>query len=84
MTLYWLGVGLAIACIAVAVPGNSINLAPVLHVSAPASWVLGIGSILAFLAAEGCHAAFSLGEPGARAAVAATGSTEAATESVTA
>ena len=56
---YWLGVTLTLACFAFVMAGNTELVGRFEHRGFPLSWALGLGAVLAFLAAEGCHTASS-------------------------
>ena len=62
---YWMGVALAGACVALTFAGNTMRVWPLEHSTTPLSWVVGIASILTFLAAEFCHYTASAKQPAA-------------------
>ena len=49
---YSLGLVLAVACLVMVLAGNTDLVGRLNHTSVPLSWLLGIGSILAFVAFE--------------------------------
>jgi len=52
--LYWIGIAMAIACLVLAFSGNAAFAGRFTPVNIPASWLAGIGSIIAFAAYEYC------------------------------
>jgi hypothetical protein len=58
--LYWSGVTMAVACFALVFAGNTLLVWRFEHAGLPLSWVAGAVAILAFMAAEFCHSAFSI------------------------
>jgi type IV secretory pathway VirB2 component (pilin) len=56
---YWIGVTMTLACVALVVAGNTDLFGRFEHKGFPLSWVFGGAAVLAFLAAEACHSAFS-------------------------
>jgi hypothetical protein len=59
---YWIGVAATVACFALILAGNTELLWRFEHTRLPLSWVCAGAAVLAFLAAEFCHFAFSLPE----------------------
>ena len=57
---YWIGVAMTVACFAVIFAGNTESVWRYEHARFPLSWVFAGVAVLAFLAAEACHFAFSL------------------------
>jgi len=51
---YWIGVAMAIACLAFVLAGNTEVLWRFEHVGIPVSWAFGAVALLAFVAAEVC------------------------------
>jgi hypothetical protein len=58
--VYWIGVAMAIACFALVLAGNTELVWRFEHTRLPLSWMFAGGAVLAFLATELCHPAFSL------------------------
>jgi hypothetical protein len=57
---YWMGVAMTLACFALVLAGNTELVWRFEHRAFPVSWAFAGASVLAFLGAEFCHAAFSL------------------------
>ena len=57
---YWIGVATTMACFALVLAGNTELAWRFEHTRFPLSWAFAGGAVLAFLAAELCHPAFSL------------------------
>jgi hypothetical protein len=57
---YWIGVVMIIACLAFILVGNTEAVYRFEHTRFPLSWALATVAILAFLAAEFCHAVDSI------------------------
>jgi hypothetical protein len=57
---YWIGVAMTLACFALILAGNTELLWRFEHTRLPLSWACAGAAVLAFLAAEFCHSAFSL------------------------
>jgi len=57
---YWIGVAMALACIAFVVAGNTEFAWRFEHTGFPLSWALGGGATLAFLAFELCDSSPSV------------------------
>ena len=53
--LYWIGVALAGACVAVVVAGHTERFSPLERIDFPLSWAFAGLAGVAFLAAELCH-----------------------------
>ncbi|MDP8989820.1 MAG: hypothetical protein M3N41_07040 [Acidobacteriota bacterium] len=58
-TFYWIGVTMTLSCFALVMAGNTELFGQFEHKGFPLSWVFGGAAVLAFLAAEACHTAFS-------------------------
>jgi len=58
--LYWIGVAMTLACLALIVAGNTELLWRFEHTGFPLAWALAGGAVLAFLAFEVCQAAPSV------------------------
>jgi threonine/homoserine/homoserine lactone efflux protein len=58
--LYWIGVALTLACLALIVTGNTELLWRFEHTGLPLSWALAGAAVLAFMAFEFCDSASSL------------------------
>jgi hypothetical protein len=56
---YWIGVTMTLACFALVMAGNMELTGRFEHRGFPLSWAFGGAAVLAFLAAEACHTAFS-------------------------
>jgi len=56
---YWIGAAMTMVCFALTLAGNTELLCPLEHSHFPLSWAFAGAAILAFLAAEFCHFAFS-------------------------
>ena len=52
---YWIGVALALACVAVVVAGHTERFSSLEHIAFPLSWAFAGIAGVAFLAAELCH-----------------------------
>ncbi len=57
---YWIGIVMIIACLAVILVGNTEAVYRFEHTRFPLSWAFATVAILAFLAAEFCHAIDSM------------------------
>ncbi len=53
---YWIGVTMTLTCFAFVMAGNTELVGRFEHRGFPLSWAFGVVAILAFLAAEACHA----------------------------
>jgi threonine/homoserine/homoserine lactone efflux protein len=58
--LYWIGVAMTVACLALVVAGNTELLSRFEHTAFPLSWAFAGGAVLAFVAFELCDSARSL------------------------
>jgi hypothetical protein len=58
-TFFWIGVILALASFAFVMGHGTELVGRFEHRGLPLSWVFGVAAVLAFLAAEICHAVFS-------------------------
>ena len=56
---FWLGFAMSLASFALVLAGNTELVWRLEHRGLPQSWVFGGAAMLAFLAAEFCHSAFS-------------------------
>jgi hypothetical protein len=56
---YWLGVTMTLGCLALVVAGNTDLVGRFEHKGFPLSWAFGVAAVVAFLAAEASHTAFS-------------------------
>jgi hypothetical protein len=56
---YWIGVAMTLACFAFILAGNTELAGRFEHRGFPLSWIFGGVAVVAFLAAEACHSAFS-------------------------
>ncbi len=52
---YWIGVALAVACVAVVVAGHTERFSVIERIDFPLSWAFAGTAGVAFLAAELCH-----------------------------
>jgi hypothetical protein len=59
---YWTGVALTLACFAFVLAGNTELMWRFEHRGSPLSWAVAGAGVVAFLAAELCDSAFSLGD----------------------